>query len=1334
MKSCRLALYLLIAGFLLSLCSCGPFGIIPLGAAAAGGGGGGGGGGEAPPAASFRVEWIDPTRNEQDVYIYYPITVCFSAAVDPLTVTGTNFIVKTPSGPVTGVYHFREQNKEVTFTADSAFPAHTEIEVEINNVSQASDPAKVITNFKSSFKTGTSSPQAPYVVSVVPADCSTVPLQPYMPVRVLFSEPMNAGTITNATFYVYHVEGSGVLSGSISADSQNREFTFTPSTALVDLNNYEIHVLLTVTSSAGVSMASDFESCFNTVDLKPTLVMIPSSSANLMDEINAGTVASVTVTIGLNANTECNDTVQVHLTDSVNHVYADRLAGQDGAGNVNIQGINASSLSEGSITLEAWLIRCDVMSRIEAASIWKDTIAPSISLSKPDPLPMYYERRMLELDVTADSNCTLQMNGGLSSVATGIVAGANEVDYELNLAGINNVQIYAFDGSLNRSMEYTQTIYHRGGVGGGALTNSTLTVNVYYQSSLMPVSGAMVIRGYNTEVRYTNASGEVTFDNITGPQAITVIRSGYPMFSVLDVDARRVSIPLIDDFEGMTSEFATLGGTVSPNTNNGMIDVTCDVEWESEDSNTDDGDYQVRVKPNRDVTVAIINNHILPFSNFVIKDGIGPLSPGASYLSEDLSFDVATPPAATRLDSGTVTLPDGFYLPAALLGERGRCVVMSRSRAESERFICGYGIVPTTPVTGGPFDYSSIQPGYFDTPSGDYWMSISYRDIYYREISASMAFPPGGPLPDFVFPEMPKLEKPGICGVVTTLTPTFEWSDSNVNGMHMLMIMNVDDGTMWLVARQAGVFSATLPEIPAAAPFKVVDYGNPAAQLVWMVESDHCSSPVNYGDFSFADEFEEGVDFSLRSEFSPFFVWNPSRTPAGRVPGFGLAGEPGGTLTVTVVDETTDAPVQGVSVYLGDTPSAVQTTDYRGQVVFNSPPVPAKVTLCYPGYPYMTFDQVKSAYVTLPLQAGWEGNKLTLYGEINNLPSGNTGWVTASEHRDQWFNVSDDSASGLTDDHIPANSPFNGPDPENYSLILSDRYNYQVVTGFYQETTGDPIFDYAYFSDVFAVVPSGSPPYMQAPTIDFSANSATGITPMRRVIDPSDLYMPANLLLSATVDTSECNAEPMGSTTANLTQEATRVKIGRGRATEDGGDPFLYHYGITFAVPPNFQLDELGLMLYARGDNGDGTKWSSELAFRRMAAYPRRLDATLPDIPYPISPVSGDIGVGVTPELRWNNVAMGKQGYYMVMLHRDPSGLPGFDWVLLTPIPETGAEASITVPALPSGFAGPELGVEQQYMIQSNTVPGLDLSSWAGDVFDNFTDGYTEWQEGAFTP
>jgi hypothetical protein len=1329
MKSCRLAAFLLMTGLFMALCSCGPFGIIPLGAAAAGGGGGGGDGGGASPASGFRVVSIDPYKNQQGVYVHYPITVCFSHAVDPLSVTGTSFVVSTPSGPVTGIYRFRQQNTEVIFTADSAYPAHSTITVDINNITQASDPAKVITNYKSSFTTGTSSPQAPYVVSVVPVDCSTVPLQPYMPVRVLFSEPMNSGTVTTASFYIYHVEGGGMLSGSVSADAQNREFTFTPSAALVDLNHYEIHVLLTVTSQSGLSMTSDFVSYFDTVDLKPTLVMIPSSSANLMDEINAGTVSSVTVTVGLNTETEYNDTVQVHLTDGANHVYADRLAQQDGAGNVSLLGIDASSLAEGSITLEAWLIRCDVMSRIEAASVWKDTVVPNISLSKPSPLPQYYERRMLELNVTADSNCTLQMNGGLSSVATGIVAGANQVDYELNLAGINNIQIYAFDGSLNRSTEFTQTVYHRGGVGGGSLTGSTLTVSVYYQSNLRPVSGAMVIRGYNTETGTTNANGEVTFDNITGPQAITVIRSGYPMFSVLDVDAQRVSIPIIDDFEGMTPDFATISGIVTPNATNGMLDVSNDVSDETNDYDMDDGDYQVRVKPNRDFTIAAINNAGGPFSNFVMKDGIGPLDSGAMVATEDLIFDMATPPVATTLASGDVTLPTGFYLPAALLWERGKCVIMSRSRAESDRFVCGYGIVPLAPVTGGPFAYSSISPGYFDTPSSEYWMVLQFRDIYYNEISASASFPPGGPLPDFVFPEMPKLEKPGTCGVITTLTPTFEWSDSNVNGLHLLMIMNVDDMTTWIIARQGGIFSATLPEIPALAPFRVVDFGNPATQLMWRLESNHRATPLDYNNFSFADEFESGTDFTLATGWQTFFAWDPDRPPAGRVPGLGVAGEPAGALTVTVIDEETDSPVQGASVYLGDTPSNVQTTDFRGQVVFNNPPVPAKLTICYPGYPYMTCDKVDAAYVTLPLSSDYDGTTFTLYGVVTGL-TGSSGSVTASNERGHWFNIFDNAASMLTDDQTPPNTPFDGPDPENYSLILSEREDYQVVTGFADVAVGDAIFDFAYFSDIFEVNPSGTPPFLQAPDIDFVTNGALGYSPMRRVTDPSDLYMPSNLVGGALVD--RCNVDPLGKTTQNPDLYPTRVKIGRGETTVDGGDPFLYHYGITFATPPNFKLDELGLMLEAKGFNADGTGWNSELILRKLAAYPRYLSMALPDIPYPISPVNGDTGVGLTPEIRWNNVAQGKQGYYMIMLGREtPSP---FFWVLLTPIPEAGPEASITVPALPAGFNGPELGVVQVYQIQSNTVPGLDVSSWMGNVFDEQADGYTEWKDGFFTP
>ncbi len=1329
-------LYLLFTCLLLS-CSaaaggCGPFGIIPLAGIAAGAGGGGDDH-EEPP---FVVVSIEPLDGENGVDLYAPITVIFSHCVDQSTIHSTNFAVGSPFGPVSGNFYFYDHSTKVIFVPSGAYPGNEDITVRINNVSQGGMPGKVINNFVSSFRTAGSSTSSPYIVSVVPQDSSTVPFQTYLQARVLFSKPMNTATITSASFYIYHV-GSGVsLNGSVSWDADFREFVFDPTDALVAGDHYEVHVLGSVQSTDGYNLdGGDFTSSFHTIDITPTYVMIPAGVSNPADWINIATESSVTVKVGLNSNVEFGNSVVVVLSDGSNYTYGDRQVSSIPApSEITITGIDASLLNDGPITLEAMIWRGDSCSEITTGSADKDTAEPAISIAAPPQLPQYYELRTLEMSITVDSDCNLYLEGGSSSQSyNGLSSGTYRIDYDLKVADSNDIDIYARDDAGNESTYIQKSIIHRGGAGGGPASGA-LQVSVYLESDLTPVSGAMVVRGYNTEaVSSTDPQGEVTFNGVSGPQTVTVICPGYPMFTICDVDAARLSIPLSDK---KSPQFGTVSGSVSPVPTSGFLHGSELVDWAGTDINITDGDYTVRVQPNKFYTLSAIDNTGGAFSNFAVRDNLGPLTGGLSY-TEDIGFPL-TPPTAIRVDSGDVTLPGGFYPPDGLIWRGGEgCLIMGRTRAEVDRFMCGYGVFPLTAIYGGPFPYSSIQPGYFAVTSDEYWVLLHLRDMYGRKIIGMKKFDYNTDLPDFVFPDTPVLDKPGTGGVVTSLIPTFEWSDSNTFGIHTLEIVNTKTNEEWIIVRQGGIHTATLPRIPNTAPFKVLEYtddptADPAIKLVWRIESNHTPGPLNYDDFALS-ELELGTQYMLESEWREFWLWSPQDTQ-GRVPVFGAAGKQSGTLTVTVVDFGTQVGVQGVVVFLGDDPTGYLLTDADGQVVFNNPPVPAKVTICYTGYPYMTIDQVQSAYATIPLidPNDMDGNNFTLYGEVMNLPTGNSGWVEVSDYRGQWFNIEDDFASGLSDDQTVPNTPFDGPSLENYSLIASDREDYAAVTGFYGPQSGNHLFEYAYFSGHFQVNPAGSPPFLQAPIIDFSTSSTTPLSPIRHSTDPSDIRLPSNLTAGATVDW--VNAEPYGFSTDNSWSEQVLVKLGQGSTAIDAIDPTLYHYGITFANPPNFTIDALGLWLRADGQNPDGTEWESAISLRDLTSYPRRYDATLPDIPYPINPVHMQTNVGLPTNMIWTNSEQGKSGVYMIGLTRGFAHPRPFFWMIIKPIPQTGLSASITVPVLPAVFNQPEIGETQQFQIEGNIVPGFGMSSWSGEVLMDRDKGYVQWDEGYFTP
>jgi len=168
-------------------------------------------------------------------------------------------------------------------------------------------------------------------VAWIPETGSEVPYQSYIPVRVLFSKPMNTATVTGSTFYIYAVGSGASLNGTVSWTSDFYEFTFTPTDMLEMDGEHEIRVASTVEDSGGVQMGSLFSSNFYTKDMQPDLVMIPASADNVAGYITEATQYSVTVRVDINANVFSDDRIWVTFDDG-NHppIYEETQIGVDG--------------------------------------------------------------------------------------------------------------------------------------------------------------------------------------------------------------------------------------------------------------------------------------------------------------------------------------------------------------------------------------------------------------------------------------------------------------------------------------------------------------------------------------------------------------------------------------------------------------------------------------------------------------------------------------------------------------------------------------------------------------------------------------------------------------------------------------------------------------------------------------------------------------------------------------------------------------------------------------------------------------------------------------------
>ncbi|MBI4898546.1 MAG: fibronectin type III domain-containing protein [Actinobacteria bacterium] len=113
----------------------------------------------------------------------------------------------------------------------------------------------------------------------------------------------------------------------------------------------------------------------------PTSVSIPAGGSNPAGYINNATQSNVTVRVVLPAATEAGDTVHVSVSDGVGTVTGTLVTAVAGAQTVNISGINASALAQGSVALRAWLTKPGETGAQVSGTAIKDTIA-AVSASR----------------------------------------------------------------------------------------------------------------------------------------------------------------------------------------------------------------------------------------------------------------------------------------------------------------------------------------------------------------------------------------------------------------------------------------------------------------------------------------------------------------------------------------------------------------------------------------------------------------------------------------------------------------------------------------------------------------------------------------------------------------------------------------------------------------------------------------------------------------------------------------------------------------------------------------------------------------------------------------
>jgi Ice-binding-like/Bacterial Ig-like domain len=188
------------------------------------------------------------------------VTATFSKAMNPASIDGSTFTVTGPgSAAVTGVVTFDASSDTAIFTPASSLALNTMYTATITTGAQDMYGIGLASNAVWTFTTSATAcvpPAAP--ISVSPPNVSTG-ICPNTVIAATFPQAMDPTTINATTFTV----APGVT-GTVTHDSTNKIFTFTPSANLALSTAYTATITTGAKNTAGNGLASNFTWTFTT--------------------------------------------------------------------------------------------------------------------------------------------------------------------------------------------------------------------------------------------------------------------------------------------------------------------------------------------------------------------------------------------------------------------------------------------------------------------------------------------------------------------------------------------------------------------------------------------------------------------------------------------------------------------------------------------------------------------------------------------------------------------------------------------------------------------------------------------------------------------------------------------------------------------------------------------------------------------------------------------------------------------------------------------------------------------------------------------------------------
>ncbi len=518
-----------------------------------------------------------------------------------LRVKGTTTVI-----PVT--YDLLLGGRLLVMRSSSPFPPRASIEIFAGSSVRDLDKATLAKRgVLGEFTTDAPSSAGPKMVFRYPEDNDKGILRS-SPAILGLSVPVDPTTVTENSIYLQEKGASAKLSSGISFPLR---IASAPDPRLIQLapsksfpKSKKIEFVYTKDIKAGTveldpgkkSPPVTFTSA-GVLPVKSVKVGNPTSGFDHM--INLDNLANLKIAVETPAETETGDqiTIRVYGQDPKGKTAKELLflektqkAGLAGTGTVEVSFVGAlgsagsTKFKDGPVTICARISRgTEITGYVLAPSSFQDSVRPTLSQVGPP-----VSTTGTNVFLTDLNSASLMGKASEELGAADLVVGSTTYQlFASNPDGtfmtnpfLLNRQTSALGITLNlrdkagnySSSTVSGSIVQRGFVT-GAVSGGTLTVVAYDDSTLEALSGVSVLiepgmpakPGAGQVIKTTDSSGEAVFSGLTGSRySITLVKSGYHLFSLLNSAAGHVSLPLKPISTGTSNLSGTLGFTALP--------------------------------------------------------------------------------------------------------------------------------------------------------------------------------------------------------------------------------------------------------------------------------------------------------------------------------------------------------------------------------------------------------------------------------------------------------------------------------------------------------------------------------------------------------------------------------------------------------------------------------------------------------------------------------------------------------------------------------------------------------------------------------------------------